>query len=204
MPKIIDLKKECKHLYNPSAKTASLVEVPKMNFLMIDGKGDPNKSKDFQEAIESLFSLSYTIKFNLKKSGGYDYRVMPLEGLWWVEGRIDKFRLENKKNWKWTLMIMQPEFVTAKKVQEAREQLEKKKAPAMLSELRFENLAEGNAAQIMHVGPFSKEGPTLAKLHQFIDKSGHSLRGKHHEIYLSDFRRVAPERMKTVIRQPLK
>ncbi|SYZ74432.1 conserved hypothetical protein [Candidatus Zixiibacteriota bacterium] len=204
MPKIIDLKKDCKRLYSPSAKTASIVQVPKMNFLMIDGKGDPNKSKDFQDAIESLFSLSYTIKFNLKKSGGYDYRVMPLEGLWWVEGRTDKFRMENKKNWKWTLMIMQPEFVSAKKVDEARGQLEAKKAPARLSMVRFENLAEGNAAQIMHVGPFSRETATVSKLHQFIEASGYNIRGKHHEIYLSDFRRVAPERMKTVIRQPLK
>jgi hypothetical protein len=203
MPKILDLKKECKQLYNPPSKKVVMVQVPSMNFLMVDGKGDPNKAAVFQEAIEALYSLSYTIKFMIKKSeGGIDYAVMPLEGLWWTEDK-DGFNLKKRSSWKWNLMIMQPDFVTGKTVNSAMKELNKKKNPPALPKIKYEKFAEGKSAQTIHIGPFSSEGPTIAGIHEFILQSGSKPKGRHHEIYLSDFRRVAPEKMKTVVRQPM-
>ena len=200
----IDLRKEWKHLYKPSPKKVEIVDVPQMNFLMIDGRGDPNTSQEFQEAVEALFGVSYTAKFMVKKGEtAIDYSVMPLEGLWWMDNMAE-FSIERKHEWKWTAMIMQPEYVSADLLQAAMAQVEKKKNPAALSKLRFESYQEGEAAQIMHIGPFAEEGPTIAKIHQFIEDNGYALSGKHHEIYLSDFRRAAPEKLKTVIRQSLK
>jgi hypothetical protein len=204
MPRIIDLKKECKQLYNPPAKMAVIITVPQMNFLMIDGKGDPGKAGAFQQAIEALYSLAYTIKFmNKKTKGAVDYTVMPLEGLWWAD-KMEAFTFQKRDSWKWTLMIMQPEFINAAMVQEATAAAAKKKDFPSLKQIRFEKFTEGSAAQIMHVGPFSSEEPTIGRLHSFIAESDHTRHGKHHEIYLSDFRRVAPEKMKTVLRQPIK
>lgn len=201
--KKIDYKKELKHLYKPSAKDVVIVNVPQMNFLMIDGEGDPNTSQTFQDAVESLYALSYAIKFMIKKGDlALDYGVLPLEGLWWAED-MSKFSVESKGDWKWTLMIMQPEYITRELVAEATEQVRNKKNPIALSNLRFESFAEGKAAQIMHIGPFSEEGPTIQKVHAFIKDHGHQLRGKHHEIYLSDIRKAAPEKWRTIIRQPM-
>jgi hypothetical protein len=200
----VDLKKEWKHLYKPSPKKVEIVDVPQMNFLMIDGKGDPNTSQEFQKAVEALFGVSYTAKFIVKKSAAaVDYSVMPLEGLWWADNMAE-FSIERKAEWRWTTMIMQPEYVSRNLLQAAMEQVRKKKNPSALSKLRFESYHEGQAAQIMHIGPFAEEGPTIEKIHQFISENGCELSGKHHEIYLSDLRRAAPERLKTVIRQPLK
>jgi len=199
----IDYKKELKHLYRPSAKKVEIVEVPRMNFLMIDGEGDPNTSASFQEAVEALYALSYALKFMVKKGAlQIDYGVMPLEGLWWAED-METFDIEDKSDWKWTLMIMQPEWITDARVAEAFEQVQKKKNPSALGHVRFEPYTEGPAAQIMHIGPFADEGPTVAKVHEFIAQNGYRRRGKHHEIYLSDIRRAAPEKWKTVIRQPV-
>jgi hypothetical protein len=201
----IDLKKEFKALYNPSPKEVTLVDVPTANFLMIDGQGDPNIPKDFQDAIEALYGVSYTLKFALKKNPKYadsDYVVLPLEGLWWTEQR-GGFDMERRDLWKWTAMIMQPPHASETIVKQAMETAAKKKELPALSKMRFETFHEGKAAQIMHIGPFSTEGPNVAKIHEFITKSGYKLRGKHHEIYLSDFRKTAPEKLKTVIRQPL-
>ena len=182
--KKIDYKKELKYLYKPSVKNVVMVNVPQMNFLMIDGKGDPNSSQTFQDAVESLYALSYGIKFMVKKGElAIDYGVLPLEGLWWAED-MSKFSVECKSDWKWTLMIMQPEFITDEMVAEATEQVRNKKNPVALSRLRFESLTEGKAAQIMHIGPFSEEGPTIQKVHAFIKDKGGQLRAKHHEIYL--------------------
>ena len=201
--KKIDYKKELKHLYKPPVKNVVIVNVPQMNFLMIDGKGDPNSSQTFQDAVESLYALSYGIKFMVKKGElAIDYGVLPLEGLWWTED-MSKFSVECKSDWKWTLMIMQPEFITGEMVAEATEQVRNKKNPVALSSLRFESLTEGKAAQIMHIGPFSEEGPTIQKVHEFIKDKGGQLRAKHHEIYLSDIRKAAPENWKTIIRQPM-
>ena len=198
----VDLRKELKHLYAPSAKEVLAVNVPKMNFLMIYGMGDPNTSQEYKDAVEALFSLSYAIKFMIKKEKSIDYAVMPLEGLWWVDD-MTRFSVENKNEWKWTSMIMQPEYVTKKIVNEALDETRKKKNLPALSKIRFEAFSEGPSAQIMHIGPFSAEGPTIEKIHNFIKKQGYKLSGKHHEIYLSDPRKSAPEKMKTVLRQPM-
>ena len=199
----IDYKKELKHLYRSSAKKVEVVEVPKMNFLMIDGEGDPNTSQSFQDAIEVLYPLSYTLKFFIKRSKiGIDYGVLPLEGLWWAQD-MTAFSELRKEEWLWTMMIMQPELVKKEMVVKAIEEVRKKKNPVALPLVRFESFAEGKAAQIMHIGPFSEEGPTVEKLHAFIGDSGSQRIGKHHEIYLSDIRRAAPEKWKTIIRQPM-
>ena len=202
--KKIDYRKELKHLYKPSPRTIDVVEVPTMNFLMIDGQGDPNTSQEYSDAIEALFSVSYTLKFMIKKGAlQFDYGVMPLEGLWWVDD-MTMFDITNKDDWKWTAMIMQPEHVTQDLFAEACEQVHEKKNPAALPRLRLDVFHEGKAAQTMHLGPFSEEGPTIQRIHDFIEESGRALAGKHHEIYLSDIRRAAPEKWKTVIRQPMK
>ena len=200
--KKIDFKKELKHLYKPSVKSVGRVTVPGMNFLMIDGQGDPNTSQEFQDALESLYSVSYALKFMVKKGDmATDYGVMPLEGLWWSDD-MSTFSVDCKEAWKWTLMIMQPEFISQAMVEGAIKQVRAKKNPVSLSQLRFALFEEGEAAQIMHVGPFSEEGPTIEKVHAFIEESGKVRRGKHHEIYLSDIRRADPAKWKTVIRQP--
>jgi hypothetical protein len=198
----IDFKQTLKHLYQPSAKEVVLVEVPPMNYLMVDGEGDPNTSQAYAEAIEALFAVAYTIKFMVKKGPlAIDYAVMPLEGLWWAED-MTQFSTEDKTNWQWTAMIMQPEFVAPAMVNDAIADVQKKKNPAALAKMRFEVFAEGKCAQILHIGPFSAEGPTIEKVHQFIEARG-KLRGKHHEIYLSDIRKAAPAKWKTIIRQPM-
>ena len=198
----IDLKKEFKHLYHPSAKQVSIVDVPPMNFLMIDGQGDPNTSQAYQHAIEALFSVSYTLKFMIKKgTQAIDYGVMPLEGLWWTED-MTRFSIEDKSNWLWTAMIMQPEYVTETFVKEAVEQVTQKKGIAA-ARLRFERFHEGRSAQILHIGPFSAEKPNVDRIHAAIEAQGCRLAGKHHEIYLSDFRKAAPDKLKTIIRQPM-
>lgn len=201
--KKINLKKEMKDLYGASAKKISIVDIPRMDFLMVDGMGDPNTSQSYQEAIEALYSVSYPLKFMVKKGKlAIDYGVMPLEGLWWVDD-MTQFTVEDKSDWKWTAMMMQPEYISADDVSEAVSQASKQKKLPALADLRFEAFMEGTAAQILHLGPFSDEGPTIEKLHRFIEAEGYERAGRHHEIYLSDFRRTAPERLKTIIRQPM-
>ena len=199
----IDYKKELKNLYRPSAKKVEVVDVPAMNFLMVDGKGDPNTSQSFQDAIEALYPVSYALKFMVKRGEiGVDYGVMPLEGLWWADD-MSSFSVDNKAGWKWTLMIMQPNLVVEEMVKQAIEQVRDKKDPVALALLRYEAFEEGRAAQVMHVGPFSEEGPTVERVHAFIDENDWKRRDKHHEIYLSDIRRANPEKWKTIIRQPV-
>ena len=201
--KKVDLKKDLKHLYQPSAKEVAQVEVPAMNYLMVGGEGDPNTSKAYSDAIEALFALSYAIKFMVKKGSlAIDYGVMPLESLWWADDALD-FTASDKSRWKWTAMIMQPAFVTRAVVEQAMVEVKKKKNPVALSRVRFESLSEGRCAQIMHIGPFSEEGPTIEKVHRFIASVGQSI-GKHHEIYLSDIRKADPAKWKTIIRQPMR
>lgn len=199
----IDYKKKLKHLYKPSAKKVEIVDVPEMNFLMVDGEGDPNTSKAFSDAIEALYPLAYTLKFMIKKGDiGIDYGVLPLEALWWAED-MSSFAEGKKDDWKWTVMIMQPEFITQEMVLMATEEVERKKNPVSLSLVRFESFTEGKAAQTMHIGPFSEEGPTIERVHLYIEENGSQRIGKHHEIYLSDIRRAAPEKWKTIVRQPM-
>ena len=202
----MDLRKQFKHLYQPSAKQFSIVDVPPLPFLMIDGAGNPNTSQEYRDALEALYGLSYTLKFGVKL-GKYgkqqvDYPVMALEGLWWADD-LRAFSSARKDEWKWTAMIMQPDIITPELVELARADLIEKKNPAAAPKIRLEAYHEGLSAQIMYFGPYADEGPTIQRLHDFIVASGHQLRGKHHEIYRSDPRRTAPEKLKTVIRQPM-
>lgn len=201
--KKIDLKKEFSELYKASANKMTFVTAPKLSYLMVDGKGDPNNSKQFQEAVEALYSVSYTLKFMFKKGEQQiDYGVMPLEGLWWTEN-MTEFSMDKKVDWKWTLMIMQPDFITQSSVEKAKEMAAKKKELPMLDALRFETMEEGLCVQVLYIGPYDDEPPTIAKLHAFIKDNGYKLHGKHREIYLNDARRTAPEKLKTIIRQPV-
>ncbi len=199
-----DYKKKLKHIYKPSTKKVDIVELPQVNFLMVDGEGDPITSQSFSDAIEARFPLAYTLKFMVKKGDmGIDYGVLPLEALWWADN-MSAFAMGNKDTCKWTIMIMQPPFISKEMVEIATKEVEKKKEPISLPLVRFESFKEGKAAQTMHIGPFSEEGPTIEKVHLFIEENGSRRVGKHHEIYLSDIRRAAPEKWKTVTRQPMK
>ncbi len=199
----IDHKKALKHLYQASTKKIDEVDVPALNYLMIDGLGDPNTTQAYAEAVEALFSVSYTAKFMIKKGTiGVDYSVMPLEGLWWADD-MSVFTGNDKSQWKWTMMIMQPAIVTQQIIDIAIAEVAKKKKLPAIPLLRFESFTEGRCAQILHVGPFSEEGPTIERLHQHIQRHA-TLSGKHHEIYLSDIRKAAPDKWKTIIRQALK
>jgi hypothetical protein len=202
--KKVDLRKELGHLYDPSAKEVVEVEVPEMRFLMVDGQGDPNTSGAYKEATEALFALSYALKFAVKEEVGVDYGVMPLEGLWRTDGRQGSFEelQRNKDAWKWTLMMMQPEWVNWEVYERTLASVARKKNLPSLQGVRFEAFHEGRAAQVMHVGPFAEEGPTIERVDRFIEERGGRMRGRHHEIYLSDFRKTAPERLKTVVRHP--
>lgn len=201
--KKVDLKKDLKHLYQPSAKEVVEVDVPTMNYLMVDGEGDPNAAQAYADAVEVLFMVSYAAKFMVKKgASAIDYGVMPLEGLWWT-GDMSKFSIDDKSNWKWTAMIMQPSFVTSESVELAISDVKKKKNLPGIAKVRFTPFSEGRCAQIMHIGPFFEEGPTIERVHQFIDSRGQRT-GKHHEIYLSDIRKADPSKWKTIIRQPMR
>ena len=198
----VDLKKELKHLYSASAKTAVEVDVPPLRYLMVDGEGDPNTSRHYAEAVEALFPVAYTTKFMMKKGPqALDYAVMPLEGLWWADD-LSAFTANDRSQWRWTMMILQPDFVADATLDAAIAEVRQRKSLPGLARLRVESYTEGRCAQILHVGPFTDEGPTVERLHDFIDaRSGR--RGKHHEIYLSDIRRAAPAKWKTIIRQPM-
>jgi hypothetical protein len=199
----LDLKKQWKQFYEGKAGVLVEVNVPALTYLTVDGEGDPNTSKSFEEAVEALYSLSYTLKFSLKKSPrALDYGVMPLEGLWWADDPR-AFHQADKSAWKWTAMILQPEFIAQADVDAAFIEVRKKKNPAALDRVRFESLAEGPSVQALHLGPFSAEGPLIQRMHEYIHAAGKELRGKHHEIYLSDPRRTAPEKLKTILRQPM-
>lgn len=201
--KKVDLKKELKQLYQASAKEVVQVEVPPFRFLMVDGEGDPNTSQAYAQAVEVLFAVSYTAKFMVKKGPQeLDYAVMPLEGLWWADD-MSAFTVSDKANWKWTMMIMQPSFAANDVVEAAMAEVRRKKNLPGIDKLRLEEFSEGRCAQVLHIGPFSEEGPTIKRLHEFIDARSGRI-GKHHEIYLSDIRRTDPKKWKTIIRQPMK
>ena len=199
--KKVDYKKKLKHLYGPSSKKIVIVEGPPMNYFKVDGEGGP-AAESYQQAIEALYGLSFTVKFDVKKGVGLDYTVMPLEGLWGAKD-ITAFSADRKDEWQWKMMIMQPDHVPAKHVNAATKQLREKKNPLALDKIRFESYHEGPSVQILHIGPYDDEGPTIAQMHKFIDENGYQLHMKHHEIYLSDPRRSKPEKLKTVLRQPI-
>ena len=184
--------------------TPELVEVPELAFLAIDGRGDPNTSAAFAEAVQSLYAVSYAAKFAIKKAGGEDFKVAPLEGLWRADDPA-AFVVGNKGSWEWTLLIRQPDSVTADLVERFADEAAIRKGLAAARRLRLIDFAEGPAAQVMYVGPYADEGPTIARLHEFIHEHGFTFDGqvhRHHEIYLGDPRRAAPEKLRTIIRQP--
>lgn len=197
----IDYKRELGELYTAGPQPA-LIDVPTLSYAMIDGHGDPNTAAEYTEAVETLYAFSYAAKFAVKHRGGVDFVVMPLEGLWWVPD-MSKFTTADKSAWDWTMMIVQPAAVTAEIVDHALGKVAAKKGADAAARLRLERFDEGLSAQVMHRGPYASEGPTIARLHAFIAGAGHELVGKHHEIYLSDPRRTAPEKMKTILRQPV-
>jgi hypothetical protein len=203
-----DLKRQFRELYRPPAHPVA-VDVPPFDFLTIDGSGSPQQSERFQAAIGALFGIAYTLKFMLKKSpieGVGDFTVMPLEGLFGDEasgGEAAGFMQADPESWSWTLMIALPGDITPVLVAAAADELRRRKDPPCLGDVRFERLSEGRCVQVMYVGPYEAEAPTIERLHAFAVEQGFTLRGRHHEIYLGDPRRTAPERLKTVIRQPV-
>jgi hypothetical protein len=197
----VDFKKTLRELYNPSKKGFHFLEIPGMNFLMLDGQGDPNTSLEYQQAVDALYTMSYGIKFALK-SQGFDHIVPPLEGLWWMEN-MNEFSLANKARWEWTMMIMQPEWVTAEWVEKVRNETIKKKSKTTISHVRFELYEEGLVVQTLYTGTYANEAPTIGEMHQIIKTNGYQTYGKHHEIYLGDPRKTSPERLKTILRQPV-
>ena len=204
MPDKIDYRKSQTEIYRPGAKKVDFPTILSMQFLMIDGIGDPNTEPQYAAAVQALYAASYTLKFLIKKGPtAQDYAVMPLEGLWWADDMESFSNLRDKDKWRWTMMIRQPDFISQADIDAALMACGKKKDPVDVSGLRFETFAEGPCAQILHIGPFETEGPTIARLHAEIAAQGKTLRGTHHEIYLSDIRRAAPEKWRTILRQPI-
>jgi hypothetical protein len=209
----IDLKRELKYLYAPSAKEVQIVDVPTLSFVMIDGRIEPDEtpeiSQTFQQATGALYGVSYTLKFmsKLRKDNPIDYTVTPLEGLWWTDSGA--FDFTRKEAWHYTLMMMQPEHITAEMFEEALRQVQEKQTkkgennPAFL-DLRLDRFREGLCLQVMHVGPYSDEPQTIERMKAFAQQNGYIYQGKHHEIYLGDPRRAKPERLRTILRQPIK
>ncbi len=203
----IDLRRDLKHLYAPRADNVEIVDVPQFKFVMIDGEIEPEEtpetSPQFQNAFAALYGAAYTLKFvsKLRKTDPIDYTVMSLEGLWWTDSGV--FDFAQKDSWRWTLMVMQPDHITHEMFQEAVEQLNKKKPNPAVSRLRLESFHEGLCVQVMHVGPYDAEPATIRKMHDFARENGYGLRGKHHEIYLGDPRRAKPEKLKTILRNPV-
>jgi hypothetical protein len=197
-----DLKKERKALYAPKPGTFTIIDAPDMSFLMIDGRGDPNTSAAYREAVEALYTASYAVRAVAKTSLQKVHRVAPLEGLWSAED-WSVFRTGDKSAWNWTMMIAQPDWITAEMVDDALVAARKRQRPA-LDLLRLERYAEGRCVQILHVGSYDDEGPTLARLHdEFLPANGLAPTGRHHEIYLSDPRKTEPAKLKTILRQPV-
>ncbi len=202
-----DIVKEHKALYMPSAKHPAIVEVPGFAFLMVDGRGDPETAEPYHQALEALYSVAYTLKFTLKKRDPErDFKVAPLEGQWWADAEAPSMAelQSDRDSWNWTMMIAVPDAVTAGEVDEAREAAARKKDLPAAPLLRHERLEEGLAAQIMHLGPYADEAPTIERLHAWVAGQGYELRGRHHEIYLGDPRRTEPARLKTVLRHPVR
>jgi len=197
-----DYKKDLRHLYLPGAKGFTIVDVPPLQFVMIDGQGDPNKAPAFQEATSALYTMAYTLKFGLKPQG-IEFAVAPLEGLWWVPDMAE-FDAQAKDRWYWTLMIMQPDAVTADIFERLRGEAMRKKNLPMLPQVRLETYHEGLSVQIMYFGSYADEGPTIARMHEFIAAEGYLVNGKHHEIYVGNPQRTPPEKLRTVIRQPIR
>jgi len=201
--KKLDLRKHYENLYHASPDATRLIEVPPLDYLMVDGEGDPNTAVSFPLAVESLYALVYGLKFALRRgSPAVDYSVMPLEGLWWADDPA-AFSMERRDQWKWTLMILVPDLVTPDLFSQTVAQVDRKKPLALLRKVRLERLAEGRCAQILHVGPYLAEPETITKLRAFASDHEYRLRGRHHEIYLNDPKRTPPAKLRTILRHPV-
>lgn len=197
-----DLKKRYRDLYTAPVGDCVAVDVPDLAYLMIDGCGDPNSSAEYVECVNALFSVAYKTKFACRSDTGEDFVVMPLEGLWWVDD-MKQFSVEDKEDWQWMMMIAQPEVVTADHVEVAITEVIEVKELDAAGEIRFERWAEGRCVQTLHRGSYADEAPTIELLHKHIDDRGLTRIGRHHEIYLSNPERVSPDRLRTIIRQPV-
>lgn len=203
---VFDFKKEYKYLFASKAGKPEMVEVPPFKYLMVDGQGDPNTAKEFEEKIGLIYGLAYTIKFIMKKDKDhpFEFKVPPFSGLWCAED-MNAFVQEGRKHeWTWTLMILMPDQVTQEIFEKGKAELVKKKNPPYADDARFEIYDEGKCAQILHLGPYSQEGPTIKTLHDFLQDQGYTFNGRHHEIYIGDPRKSKPEKLKTIIRQPVR
>ncbi|GAA2783791.1 GyrI-like domain-containing protein [Saccharopolyspora taberi] len=198
-----DFKREL-DCYQAKHHELRVVDVPDLQYLMIDGHGDPNTSEAFSDAVTALYPVAYKLKFASRNELGRDYVVMPLEGLWWAEDMDFFTARRDKSRWDWTLMIMVPDWIGPAMLETARAQAGRKNRPARLDEVRLETLSEGRCVQALHIGSYDDEAGLLARMHhEFIPANGLRMTGKHHEIYLSDFRKVAPEKLRTILRQPV-
>ena len=196
----IDFKKDFKRFFNPPDTQVVEEDVPPFQYLMIDGSGAP-EDQGYMDAIATLYPVAYTIKFALKPE--HDFTIGPLESLWW-DDTPGGFNAAHREGWKWTALIIVPDFVTQDHLAAVVDQVRRKGKPApLLDRVRLEMVDEGRCVQIMHLGPYDAETATIRRLHDYMTDNGMSFRGKHHEIYLSDPRTTAPERLKTVIRQPV-
>lgn len=199
----LDLKKAEPAQYSAPRGHPVTIDLPEESFLMLDGAGSPNEGTRFQESIGALYAVAYSLKFAMKKAdASHDYVVMPLEALWWWDGPERSFRAAPEHEWRWTLMIRQPDFVTERDVAAAIEDA-KLKVP-LASGVRFGKYLEGRAMQILHLGPYKDEWPTIQRLHEGMRRAGYAPSGRHHEIYLGDPRRAKPENLKTIIRQAVR
>ncbi|WP_455383477.1 GyrI-like domain-containing protein [Salinispira pacifica] len=196
----IDLKKSLSPCYRAAAKVA-LVEVPPITFITVQGSGDPNSSQDFIDAMAVLYGLAYTLKFSCK-ADGRDFTVMPLEGQWWSADDAH-FAEASRDEWNWKMMIAVPDFIDGELFERACTTLERKKNPAGLSKAALETITDGLSAQFLYVGPYSGEAPFIAEMHRWVQEQGYRLRSRHREIYLGNPQRVAPEKLKTIIRHPV-
>jgi hypothetical protein len=199
-PEKLDLRKKLAHLYHPPVGDVQILKIPRMKYIMVDGGGSP-ESDDFHQAIGTIYNVAYTMKFRSKKLLKKDYNVMALEGLWWMEG--GGFDVNKRGSWQWTLMVVLPDFVTPKLFADSVKEVKAKKNPPGVEKAHLAAFAEGLCAQTMHVGPYSTESQTIARLEAFVREHGYRMVGKHHEIYLGDPRRAAPSKLRTIIRHPI-
>lgn len=199
----LDLKKEIP-AYAARRGSFQIVDVDPQQYLMIDGSGDPNTAERYRDAVAALFGLAYTLKFLSKNDLGRDHVVMPLEALWWADDMSSFTTARDKSQWSWTAMILVPEWIGPEHLDQAVAKLRAKSDPPLVEDVRLETLEEGRCVQTLHVGPYDAEAPVLEAMHDdFIPSKGLRMTGRHHEIYLSDVRRVAPEKLRTILRQPV-
>lgn len=199
----VDLKKQIA-AYTAPRGSFEVVDVPPLRYLMADGHGDPNTSELYRDVVSAIFGVAYKLKFFSKVELGRDYVVMPLEGLWWADDMATFTTQRDKSRWSWTMMSLVPDWIGHEHVDRARDVAREKGGSPALDSLRFEELAEGRCVQTLHIGSYDDEAPVLDEMHRrFIPEAGLRMTGRHHEIYLTDPRRAAPERLRTILRQPV-